>query len=58
MQICDDGRGGLAAHGNGVGGMRERVRALGGALQIDSPARRGTAIAVSVPLTVLAQAVA
>jgi two-component system sensor histidine kinase DesK len=58
MQICDDGRGGLAAHGNGVAGMRERVRALGGALQIDSPARRGTAIAVSVPLAAAARAVA
>jgi two-component system sensor histidine kinase DesK len=50
MQIHDDGRGGLADHGNGVTGMRERVRALGGVLQIDSPMRRGTAIVISVPL--------
>jgi two-component system sensor histidine kinase DesK len=50
MRICDNGRGGLAAHGNGVSGMRERVRALGGSLAIDSPLRRGTTLAISVPL--------
>lgn len=50
MRISDDGCGGLAAHGNGVSGMRERVRALGGQLQIDSPPRRGTVLTVSVPL--------
>jgi two-component system sensor histidine kinase DesK len=50
MTVSDNGRGGLAAHGNGVSGMRERVRALGGELRIDSPPRRGTTIAVEVPL--------
>ncbi|BFI95334.1 MAG: sensor histidine kinase [Rhodanobacter sp.] len=50
MQISDNGRGGLVAHGNGVSGMRERVRALGGTLAIGSPARRGTTIDVEVPL--------
>jgi two-component system sensor histidine kinase DesK len=50
MQIGDDGRGGLAAHGNGVSGMRERVRALGGTLAIDSPPRRGTVLSIRVPL--------
>lgn len=50
MQISDDGCGGLSAHGNGVSGMRERVRALGGSLQIDSPPRRGTVLTVTVPL--------
>jgi two-component system sensor histidine kinase DesK len=49
MRISDNGRGGLAAHGNGISGMRERVRALGGALAIDSPARRGTTLDVEVP---------
>ena len=50
MQISDNGKGGLAAHGNGVSGMCERVRAIGGTLQIDSPPRRGTRLLISVPL--------
>ena len=50
MRISDNGCGGLAAHGNGVSGMRERVRALGGRLAIDSPARRGTTLEVAVPV--------
>ncbi|MBD8899780.1 sensor histidine kinase [Rhodanobacter sp. DHG33] len=50
MRISDNGRGGLAAHGNGISGMRERVRALGGTLAIDSPARRGTTLDIQVPL--------
>ena len=50
MQIGDNGRGGLAAHGNGVSGMRERVRALGGTLSIESPLRRGTLLSLHVPL--------
>jgi two-component system sensor histidine kinase DesK len=50
MQIGDNGCGGLSTHGNGVSGMRERVRELGGTLEIDSPARRGTRISIRVPL--------
>lgn len=50
MCIRDNGRGGLSAHGNGVNGMRERVRALHGTLDIDSPPRRGTCLRVRVPL--------
>lgn len=50
MHISDNGCGGLAAHGNGISGMRERVRALGGVLEIDSPQRRGTALDVRLPL--------
>ncbi|HEX8777106.1 MAG TPA: sensor histidine kinase [Rhodanobacter sp.] len=50
MRISDNGRGGVAAHGNGISGMRERVRALGGTLAIASPARRGTTLGVDVPL--------
>jgi two-component system sensor histidine kinase DesK len=56
MQIGDNGRGGLAAHGNGVSGMRERVRALGGTLSIDSPPRRGTVLSIRVPLAARAAA--
>ncbi|MEO6968338.1 MAG: sensor histidine kinase [Rhodanobacteraceae bacterium] len=50
MRIADDGRGGVAADGNGLAGMRERVRALGGDLRIESPLRKGTTLSVRVPL--------
>lgn len=50
MQIHDNGKGGLVAHGNGMSGMCERVRAIGGSLQIDSPSRRGTRLLINVPL--------
>lgn len=50
MCIRDNGCGGLQAHGNGISGMRERIRALHGTLDIDSPSRRGTSLRISVPL--------
>lgn len=50
MRITDNGCGGLAAHGNGVSGMRERVRQIGGRLAIDSPLRHGTALEIGVPI--------
>lgn len=49
LTISDDGRGGIAADGNGLSGMRERVRALGGTLSIESPAGRGTRLQIVVP---------
>jgi two-component system sensor histidine kinase DesK len=58
MTIVDDGCGGLNAHGNGVGGMRERVRALGGTLRIESPPRRGTTLRVIVALPTLPVSIA
>jgi two-component system sensor histidine kinase DesK len=50
MRIADDGRGGIAADGNGVTGMRERVHALHGTLELSS-ARTGTILDVLVPLS-------
>ena len=50
VQISDNGKGGLVDHGNGMSGMLERVRAMGGSLQVESPARRGTRLLISVPL--------
>ncbi|WP_329741062.1 sensor histidine kinase [Dyella sp. A6] len=50
--VSDDGRGGVAAEGNGLSGMRERVRALGGRLQIDSSRGRGTRLLIRVPCPV------
>src|SRR5690606_29047101 len=50
LRISDDGRGGAFAPGNGLGGMRERVEALGGRLVIDSVRGRGTVVEVWLPL--------
>lgn len=49
LTIGDDGRGGICVDGNGLGGMRERVQALGGTLEIESPTDRGTRIMITVP---------
>lgn len=48
MRITDNGCGGLAAHGNGVSGMRERVRQIGGRLAIESPAKQGTVLEIGL----------
>ncbi|HWU77213.1 MAG TPA: sensor histidine kinase [Rhodanobacter sp.] len=53
MQIDDNGRGGVASDGNGISGMRERVRAMGGSLMIESPRGNGTRLRVLVPVPVL-----
>ena len=48
LTIADDGRGGNAAFGSGLTGMRERVELIGGILERDG--RNGTTITVRVPL--------
>jgi two-component system sensor histidine kinase DesK len=55
LDIVDNGRGGIAQEGsrregNGLGGMRERVAALGGTLGIESPKGHGTRLRVCVPM--------
>ena len=52
VQLCvaDDGRGGIDGDGNGLGGMRDRVRALAGTLSIESPRGQGTRVLVRIPL--------
>jgi two-component system sensor histidine kinase DesK len=50
LRIVDDGRGGAIVPGNGLGGMRERIEALGGQLRVDSGSGRGTRIEARVPL--------
>lgn len=47
FSIRDDGRGGIGREGNGLRGMRERIEALGGRLDIDS--RAGTRLTVDIP---------
>jgi len=50
LEVADDGRGGVSANGNGLAGMRERVAALGGTLEIVSPRGQGTRLTVRVPM--------
>lgn len=50
MQVRDDGQGGVQADGNGLTGMRERVVALRGTLQVQSMRGQGTSVVVQVPL--------
>jgi signal transduction histidine kinase len=50
MVIADDGVGGAATvTGHGLAGMRDRVAAQGGTLQIESPPGAGTRVAVQLP---------
>ncbi len=53
MEINDNGRGGLVIDGNGISGMRERTRAMGGTLDVKSPLGGGTHLRVVVPVSVL-----
>jgi two-component system sensor histidine kinase DesK len=57
MRIVDDGRGAGGAEGNGIAGMRARVRELGGSLAFAS-ARGGTTVEVVLPLPVASLLVA
>jgi GAF domain-containing protein len=50
VQVRDDGSGGADPHGHGLVGIRDRVTALGGRLQVQSPPGRGTVVAASLPL--------
>ena len=53
LKISDNGRGGIARDGNGLSGMRERVRALGGTLMVESPPGQGSSLRVTVPLPIM-----
>jgi hypothetical protein len=57
LRVSDDGRGGVTAQGNGLAGIRERVRSLGGTLELDSPRGKGTVLRVRIPLAASASAV-
>ncbi len=52
LQVEDNGRGGCIVPGNGLSGMRERLLAFGGNLEIDSTRDGGTRLRVGVPLPV------
>jgi len=55
LEIHDDGRGGDMVPGNGLDGMRTRVQALGGTLQIDGARGRGTTVVARVPQPTVAE---
>ncbi|MEK6440603.1 sensor histidine kinase [Pseudonocardia sp. T1-2H] len=50
VYVRDDGVGGARADGTGLLGLNDRVAALGGRLEIDSPPGIGTRIAATLPL--------
>ena len=50
VEVRDDGLGGADPEGHGLVGMDDRVTALGGRLEIDSPAGGGTLVAVTLPV--------
>lgn len=52
LRVGDDGRGGASTPGNGLSGMRERVEALGGTLEVASTRGGGTVVDAWLPLAV------
>ena len=55
LEVRDDGRGVAGPAGSGITGMRERIAALGGSVEVGGPEggdgdRRGTVVGVTVPL--------
>ncbi|MGZ4270287.1 MAG: GAF domain-containing sensor histidine kinase [Solirubrobacteraceae bacterium] len=49
VDVADDGVGGAALGAHGLGGLRDRVEALGGALTVSSPPGAGTTVHAAVP---------
>jgi len=51
LSIRDDGVGGAdPSLGSGLTGLRDRIEALGGRIQIESPPASGTLIEVEIPI--------
>jgi signal transduction histidine kinase len=51
LSIDDDGIGGADARaGSGLTGLRDRVEAFGGRIQIISPTGQGTSLHVEIPV--------
>ena len=52
VEVRDDGSGGAhPAQGSGLSGLADRVSALGGTLEIESPVGVGTTIRARIPVT-------
>jgi signal transduction histidine kinase len=51
LQISDDGIGGAdPTQGSGLTGLRDRIEALGGTLEVASPAGAGTRLLTDIPV--------
>jgi signal transduction histidine kinase len=51
LAIRDDGVGGAdPAQGSGLVGLRDRIEAVGGKLQVTSPAGNGTTLLIEIPV--------
>jgi signal transduction histidine kinase len=50
LEVADDGVGGANPEGHGLLGIADRVDALGGRLEIQSPAGGGTVLTAQLPL--------
>jgi signal transduction histidine kinase len=52
LRVRDDGVGGAdPARGSGLIGLNDRVAALGGTMQLDSPVGKGTSLLVTLPIS-------
>jgi PAS domain S-box-containing protein len=51
VEVRDDGMGGADPHGHGLVGMADRVTALGGRLELESPVGAGTRVTVTLPIS-------
>jgi signal transduction histidine kinase len=49
VEVADDGAGGADTAGTGLRGLRDRVEALDGQLQVDSPPGGGTRVTAEIP---------
>ena len=53
VEVTDDGRGGARpAAGSGLGGLKDRVEALDGTFEVESPHGRGTCVRAELPLAI------
>jgi signal transduction histidine kinase len=50
LQVRDDGVGGADPSGGGLRGLRDRVEAVDGHLELDSPPDGGTTLTVEIPV--------
>jgi signal transduction histidine kinase len=50
VRITDDGCGGADPMGGGLRGLTDRIRALGGHLEVDSPVGGGTRLEATIPI--------
>jgi signal transduction histidine kinase len=49
VEVLDNGIGGAVLNGNGLGGLRDRVRAVDGEMHVVSPLGHGTTLRVELP---------